>query len=229
MHKKIKELPVTERPYEKFELYGPASLSDAELLAVIIKTGTKEKRSVDVACDLLELSPAYPGLFGLYHLSLEELKRIPGIGRVKAIQLLCVAELSIRLGKARTKRGLALDNPESVAEYYMTTMGHFTREHLTLVLLDNRNQLITDLELSKGTVNAALINTRDVFIEALRYEAVKVILLHNHPSGDPNPSAEDKTVTRQIAQAGRLMNIDLLDHIIIGDNQYYSFKEHNLL
>ncbi|MBP1754090.1 MAG: hypothetical protein H6Q59_488 [Firmicutes bacterium] len=224
----VKELPISERPYEKCEQYGSAALSDAELLAVILRTGTKQQRAIDLAVNVLNYSTAYPGLKGLNYLTMKELTRIKGIGRVKAIELLCLTELTRRMAKDTMKDSLKLTTPSSVAQYYMQDMRHLTREQVLLLMMDSKNKLIKDMIISEGTVNTSLMPTREVFVHAVKYEAVNIILLHNHPSGDPTPSAEDIRVTKKIAEAGILIGITLMDHLIIGDNRYISLKEQGL-
>ncbi len=225
---KIKELPENERPYERCERWGAAALSDAELLAVIIRTGTKQKRSVELAVDILRLCEG-SSLSGLHDLSMAQLKKIPGIGRVKAIQIQCVLELSRRLGQSGTPKGPGFTNPAVIAGYYMETLRHYRQEHLLMVMLDTKNRRIGDVLLSKGSVNAAIISPRDIFLEALRHDAVHIILVHNHPSGDPTPSAEDIKVTATVARLGGMLGIGLLDHIIIGDKIFWSLLEHGQL
>lgn len=221
----VKELPTSERPYEKCERYGAGALSDAELLAVIIRTGTKKQRAIDLAVNILNYSTAYPGLKGLNYLSMKELTRIKGIGRVKAIELLCLTELTRRMAKEATRDSLRLTAPQSVADYYMQDMRHRTAEQVLLIMLDSKNRILKDLVISEGTVNTSIMPVREVFVYAVKYEAVNIILLHNHPSGDPTPSSEDIRVTKKIAEAGKLIGISLMDHIIIGDNRYISLKE----
>lgn len=221
----VKDLPVSERPYEKCEKYGATALSDAELLAVIIRTGTKELRANELAMNILNYSSANPGLKGLNYLTLKELTTIKGIGRVKAIQLLCLTEITKRMAKEIHKESLKLITPHNVANYYMQDMRHLTREQVMLLMLDSKNKLIKDMIISTGTVNTSLMPIREVFVQALKFEAVNIILLHNHPSGDPSPSTEDIHVTRKLTEAGNLIGISLMDHIIIGDNKYISLKE----
>lgn len=225
----VKELPSSERPYEKCEKYGTTSLSDAELLAVILRTGTKNLRAIDLAVNILNYSETYPGLKGLNYLTMKELKRINGIGRVKAIELVCLTELTKRMSKEIHRESLKLVTPKSVADYYMQDMRHLNREQVLLLMLDTKSKLIKDMVISSGTVNASIMPTREVFIEALKQEAVNIILIHNHPSGDPSPSAEDLRVTKRMKEAGNLVGITLMDHIIIGDNKYISLKEQGLL
>lgn len=224
----VKELPMSERPYEKCEKYGAAALSDAELLAVILRTGTKEQRVIDLAVNILNYSTACPGLVGLNYLTMKDLMSIKGVGRVKAIELLCLTELTKRMSKQMRRESVKLLTPESVAEYYMQDMRHLTKEQVMLVMLDSKNRIIKDMIISEGTVNASIMPTREVYVYALKYEAVNIILLHNHPSGDPTPSAEDIRVTKRLMEAGNLIGVTLMDHIIIGDNRYVSLKEQGI-
>lgn len=224
----VKDLPLSERPYEKCERFGAGLLSDAELLAVILRTGTKNLRSIDLAVNILNYSEAYPGLKGLNYLTMKELTKIKGIGRVKAIELLCVAELTKRMAKEIHRERLRLVTPKSVADYYMQDMRHLTREQVLLLLMDSKNKIIKDMIISEGTVNTSIMPTREIFVQALKLEAVNIILLHNHPSGDPTPSGEDIRVTKRMREAGDFVGITLMDHIIIGDNKYISLKEQGL-
>ncbi|HHV13843.1 MAG TPA: DNA repair protein RadC [Clostridiales bacterium] len=224
----VKELPESERPYEKCERYGAAALSDAELLAVILRTGTKSQRVIDLAVNILNYSTAYPGLKGLNYLTLKELTQIKGVGRVKAIELLCLTEITRRMSKQLRQDSLRLITPQSVADYYMQDMRHLTREIVKLLMLDSKNRLIKDIIVSEGTINTSLVPIREIYVNAVKYEAVNIILLHNHPSGDPSPSAEDIRITKRLWEAGNLMGILLMDHIIIGDNRYISLREQGL-
>ncbi|NLP34907.1 MAG: DNA repair protein RadC [Clostridiales bacterium] len=221
----VKDLPESERPYEKCEKYGAGALSDAELLAVIIRTGTKNLRSIDLAVNVLNYSSSRPGLKGLNYLTFSELTSIKGIGRVKAIELLCLTELTKRMAREVHKDSLKLVTPQSVANYYMQDMRHLTREQVMLLMMDSKNKIIKDMIIATGTVNTSLMPVREIFVQALKYEAVNIIILHNHPSGDPTPSSEDIRVTKRLVEAGNLIGIALMDHIIIGDNRYISLKE----
>ena len=179
--------------------------------------------------NILNFSKDMPGLQGLNYLTLEDLMTIRGIGKVKAIQLLCVAELTKRM--ARQQRGMSpcLSSPEMIADYYMQEMRCLEYEQTVLLLLDTKCHRMKDFVISKGTVNASLIEPREVLITALRHKAVQVVLLHNHPSGDITPSSADRKVTQQLKEAFDIVGIPLLDHIIIGDNSYMSFQEQGLL
>ncbi len=227
--KTIKQLPISERPYERCERYGAEYLTDAELLSVVIRSGTKERRSFEVAQDVLMIKDEYQGLKGLYNVTLNELMRIKGIGRVKAIQILCVVELTKRMSKVVSNKGIYFNTPQSIADYFMQEMRHLDTEQVTLVLLNSKNRLIKEIRLSKGTVNASLTTPREVFIYALKYEAVNFAMIHNHPSGDPTPSQEDIRLTSRIKESSKVVGINLIDHIIIGDNIYTSLGEMGLM
>ena len=223
----IKEYNKDLRPYEKFIKYGPQALSDSELLAIIIRTGSKEKNSIELANSIINMSKT-KSILGVHDLSIEELMKIKGIGKVKAIEIKAVAELSKRLSKARVPILKDFVTPEIIADYYMEEFRHYKREHLLLIMLNTKHRFIDDFELSKGTVNASLASPREAFIEALNKQAVYIILLHNHPSGDPTPSREDVFLTRRMKKAGDILGISLSDHIIIGDGIYCSLKEKGL-
>ncbi len=225
----VKDLPATERPYEKCEKYGPQVLSEAELLAVIIRTGSKNERSVDLAARVLNYNQTTPGLVGLNYMNLNDLKSIHGIGPVKAVQLLCVTELSKRMAKATHQERMQFTSPELVANYYMQDMRYLTKEKVFLLMLDTKSRKIKDMEMTSGTVNASLLSPREIYLTALKYEAVNLILLHNHPSGDPTPSREDIHSTKRVKEAGDLIGVKLMDHIIIGDNKYISLGEEGYL
>lgn len=213
-------------PYEKYLKLGAQQLSDAELLAVILRTGTVGEDTVSIANKVLSLPcDRQSGILGLHHISLKELMSIRGIGQVKAIKLKCIAELSSRIAQQTAKKTLQMTDPATVADYYMERLRHFEREKVLLLMTDNRNRLIAEHILSEGTVNASLISPREVFLTALRCGAVYIMLLHNHPAGDPAPGRQDIAVTERIKKAAELIEIPLIDHIIIGDKKYFSFKE----
>jgi len=225
----IKELTKEERPYEKCEAYGASSLSNIELLAVLLRTGTKGGNSLDLAKQLLYSSESEGGILGIRQWTYQQLVKIKGIGRVKAIQILCLSELTRRLAKAEALEGLNFSKPSTIAEYYMEDMRHKQQEHLKLLMLNTKSRLIGEADISKGTVNTALISPRELFVEALQKNAVYIIMLHNHPSGDPTPSKEDIMVTGRVKESGKLIGIELLDHIIIGNNCYISLLEKGLM
>lgn len=224
----MKNLPQEEQPYEKCLEKGPESLTEAELLSVIIRTGAKGSSSLELSREVLELG-GQGGLIGLLHLTVPQLMEVHGIGTVKAVQLVCIGELSKRIWRTLISSQLVLDSPESIADYYMESMRHLEQEQTMLTMFNTKNMLIKDIILSKGTVNASLVSPREVFLEALKYHAVYIVLVHNHPSGDPTPSREDLMLTTRLKEAGDLIGIQLIDHIIIGDNRYISLKERGIL
>lgn len=212
------------QPYEKFKTLGAESLSDEELLAIFIRTGTSKKDSVEIAGEILDTFPKR-SLLGLCHIPWKTLTEIPGIGEVKAVKLKCLAELARRISQTKARKGLKFDRPETVAEYYMESLRHEEKERVVLILLDKKLHLISDTVLSIGTVSESLISPRELFLIALREKAVQIILLHNHPSGDASPSGDDLKITERIRLSGQLMGIPLIDHIIIGDNQFTSLRQ----
>ena len=226
-HFTMKNLPESERPYEKYMLHGEKSLSDAELLAIILKSGTKDANSLDIAREILKGN--HNNLLNLYDLSFRDLMRISGIGQVKAIQLKAVAELSRRIAKTNSGYCLRMNNPKSIADYYMEQLRHEKQELLLCAFFDAKNNFLGDVIISKGAVNYAYVSPREIFRYAFEYEAVMIILLHNHPSGDPTPSDEDLRITNRIEKGAQILQLELVDHIIIGDNMYYSFKENELI
>ena len=218
-----------ELPYEKFMKYGAETLSEAELLAIIIRTGTEGESALNLASKILHL-PGYPnGLIGLHYATVDDFLKIKGIGKVKAVRLKCITELSKRLSETERICGVQMDRPETVASYYMERLRHRLREVVVLVMMDNKNRLMKDCIISEGTINASLMSAREIFLTAFQNQAVSILLLHNHPSGDPTPSISDIQITKKIAEASKLVEIPLIDHIIIGDNKYISFKEKGYL
>lgn len=227
MSLKIKQLPETERPYEKLELYGEKSLSNAELLAIIIKSGTKEETSVQIAQRVLNLNydPQLGELNFLKHITLEELMKIKGIGRVKAIQLKAVCELAIRMSKTSNYKKIQVKSTEHIANLVMEELRLEKVEHVRLFLLNNKNEILKTVEISIGGSNFANVNMKEIISEALKIEAPKMILVHNHPTGDATPSDLDIKFTDQLYNATALFDIELLDHIVIGNNNFSSVFE----
>lgn len=226
----MKKVKNENLPYEKFLKYGPESLTESELLAIILRTGTKEKNALQLAQEILSMSQSNrTGLLGIYDIPLKQLLEIKGIGEVKAVKIKCIAELAMRINCASAKSGLIVHKPSTVAQYFMEKLRHRKKECVVVACLDAKGQLIKEVQLSSGSVKMSLISPRDVFLEALRNEAVNIILIHNHPSGDPTPSSSDLNITKYIAEMGEKLDIPLLDHIIIGDNCYMSFKEESYI
>ena len=221
-NKPIRELLEQDRPYEKFSRLGAEALTDAELLAIILRSGTKGASSVDLARTILAGGKYEGGISGLFYLSVPELEKIPGIGKVKAIQLKCICEISKRISLDNAKRNIVFSDPSSIARYYIEKLRHEEQEHVYCVMLDSKNALIGDVCVTKGTVNSSLLTPREVFLKAFSYHAVSIILVHNHPSGSPLPSEDDIEITQRIYDAGAVIGIPLLDHIVTGGKTYVS-------
>lgn len=219
-HATSRNLPKELQPYERCVRDGAAMLNDAELLAVLLRTGSVGENSLELASRLL----LHGSLSELVSMTTQQLTEVKGIGRVKAIQLQCVGEAARRIHLTQTDE-VIFSSPQDVGDYYMKRLRQEVQELVFLVMLNHKGALIRDLMLTKGTVNHAILSPREVFIEALRHQAVRIIIVHNHPSGDPTPSAEDISVTLQIQKAGELTAIPLLDHIIVGKSSYVSLKE----
>lgn len=218
-----------DKPYEKFLTFGPEYLTDAELVAIILRTGTQGEDALSVAGQILSLDENHTGLLGLHHLTLNRLLTVRGIGEVKAVRLKCVAELSNRIAEARALKRIRFEHPGLVADYYMEQLRHLEYEKILCIMLDNKSGLLSEQVISTGTVNRSVLSVRDIFVKALEQKAVYIMLLHNHPSGDPTPSREDLIATKQIKEAGEMLQIPLLDHIVIGDGVYFSMAERNML
>jgi len=217
---KIKELPLSERPYEKLELYGAEKLSNAELLAIIIKTGTKEKTVITIAQEILKLQNGNNLRF-LQDLSIEDFMKIKGIGKVKAIQLKAVAELTKRIARPIDNK-IKIKSAKDIADLLMPEMKYEKREIAKVVLLNSKNIVQKIINISLGGVNFACLEPKDVLSEAIKIQAPKIILVHNHPSGDANPSKSDFDLTERLYEAAQIIGIELLDHIVIGDGCYTS-------
>ena len=226
---KMKELPETERPYEKLEQYGAKSLTNAELLAIIIKTGTKEETAVGLAQQILKLNTAKENnLKFLMDLTVEEFMKIKGIGKVKAIQLKAVSELATRINTVENYKEKIITQPRDIAIALMEKMRFEKQEILKVALLNNRNKLIRIKDIAKGGGNFVAPTIKSVLNEAVKIEAAKIILIHNHPAGDPTPSMQDIEFTQNVEHASKILGIQLLDHIVIGNTNYVSiFSERN--
>ena len=213
-------------PYTRAAMYGPEVLTDAELLAVILRTGYGALDAVGLATELLQSKD--DSLGRLLSLDYEELLDYPGIGRVKAVELLTLMEISKRIARENCVSQLSMNRPGSIAAYYMEHMSHQQHEEFRLCLFDSKFHLMDEVVLSRGTVSSTAISPREIFSYALRHRAVYIVILHNHPSGICEPSEADIALTNRVATSGELLNIPLVDHIIIGDQTYFSFKEEGL-
>ena len=226
----IREMPQNERPREKLLAHGPGALTDSELIAILLRTGLPGANAVEVARQLLE---RFDSLSGLSRCTVAEIASVRGIGGAKAIQLVAAFGLGQRLANERLSRQ-KLDSPELIYELVATEMRSLHKESLRVVLLDTRYRLLRMEEVSRGSVNESIAHPRDVFRPAVVSSAYAVVVVHNHPSGDPAPSQSDHSLTRRLAEAAELLQIKLLDHVIVGapaDGRlpYFSFKEAGVL
>ena len=229
MNENFSSLPQEDRPYERCIRHGVQSLSNRDLLAVILRTGAKGRNVLELAGDLLKLVPEREGFTGIRRLSLDELSKVKGIGKVKAVQLKCLLEIARRMAREEAGEGTHFTSPSAVANYYMEDLRHLEQEEIHVMFLNTKQNLLRDFLVSKGTVNASVITPREILIEGLRSLAVSMILVHNHPSGDPSPSESDLLLTRRVKEAGDVIGISLLDHIIIGDKRYLSFRQQQIM
>lgn len=220
---KIKNIPYMERPYEKLLMYGEKSLTDIELLSIIIKSGTKEKSSLEIAENLISLSGVKNGnLRFLQTISIEELKSINGIGKVKAIELKAIGEITKRISKPLTSKEIKITSKVDVANLFMDELQAEENEVLKVLMLNNQNILRKVLTIAVGNENNIVVNIKAILSEPVKMQIPKIILVHNHPSGNPEPSNIDIEFTAKIRKAASLLDIQLLDHIIIGDGIYSS-------
>ncbi|MDF2945536.1 MAG: repair protein RadC [Bacillales bacterium] len=222
----IKELPMNERPREKVLSYGFSSLSNAELIAILLRTGTRKESSIQIANKLLiQLN----GLKNILNSTLEEITSIKGIGPTKAVQLLTAIELGKRINQSTKDEKYTIRSPQDCAEYLKYEMSTLCQEHFVCLYLNTKNQIIYKQTVFIGSLNASIVHPREVFNTAIKKSAASVICAHNHPSGDPTPSKEDIDVTKRLVECGKIIGIELLDHIIIGDDKYISLKEKGYL
>ena len=221
----IRNVPQSERPRERMLQDGPSQLSNQELLAILLRTGTKSDSVLTLASRVLHY---FDGLRLLKDASIQELQQVKGIGTTKALEIQAALELGRRICKLQTGDRYIIHSPEDVARYVMDEMRLLTQEHFVGIYLNTKNHVVSKQTLFIGSLNASIVHPREVFKEALRRSAAAVICVHNHPSGDPTPSREDIEVTQRLAECGKLLGIDLLDHIIIGDNAFKSLKEQDV-
>lgn len=227
LYEAIREWPESDRPREKLSAQGAAYLSDSELLAILIGSGSGKRNALDLARDILR---RFETLEGVEAASVEELCEIRGIGEAKAISLKAGLELGRRFAvSSKSAKTAPFRASEDVAGYYLLEMKNLRKEVFKVALLNARNRLMKTVTICEGGLSGAIAHPREVFNPAVRESAHSVILIHNHPSGDPEPSDDDITITRRLVEAGRLIDIKVLDHLIIGDNRYYSFADEGML
>jgi len=224
-HPTIKDLPVEERPRERLKKYGAGSLANAELLAIILRTGVGGENVLSLSTRLLA---KFGGLMGLARASFSELCGEKGIGVAKAAQLKAAMELGRRLLIASPGERPQVKSPADAANLLMMEMSFLEQEHMRLILLDSKNYVLDTPTMYIGSLNTSVIRVGELFREAIKQNCAAIIVVHNHPSGDPTPSPEDVAVTELLTQAGQLLDIDVLDHLIIGQQRYVSLKERGL-
>lgn len=221
----VKEWPEEERPRERLIAHGPASLSDAQLLAIIIKNGRAGRSALDLAMELLV---KFEDLAGIEKAGISEICQVSGIGSAKAAEIKAAIEIGRRYQKP-SLQGASLCSSQEVAEYYRPRMRDLKKEVFRCILLDTKNRIIRDDQVSVGSLSASIVHPRDTYKAAIRESAAAVIFVHNHPSGDTKPSQEDILLTRRLVQAGEVLGIRVLDHIIIGSGVHFSFRDNGLL
>lgn len=224
-HLRIKELPPSEQPRERLRDYGPSALADAELLAILLRVGVPGMNVVQLAQKLLL---EHGGWIGLQRLTFEELTSIHGFGEAKAAQLKAALEIGRRLLLAQPEQRPQISSPADVAALLMLEMSHLEQEHLRVVLLNTKNHVLKIETVYIGSINSSAVRIGEVFKAALRQNAAALIVVHNHPSGDPTPSPEDVAVTRQLVEAGKLLDVEVLDHLVIGQGRWVSLRERRL-
>lgn len=225
-HSKITDWPEGERPREKLMQFGPEKLSESELLAILIRTGSKKRTALDLAKTILSRFGNFQQLSSLNY---QELFRLKGIGPAKAVTLSAAFEIARRTASLPIQKKLKISEPHLVFQKYHPLLGHLRKEVFMILILNSANMLLKDVQISEGILNSSLVHPREVFQPAILASGASIILIHNHPSGEVVPSLEDKNITRRLVDAGKMLDIPVLDHIIIGENKYFSFKEEGLI
>lgn len=223
----IKDLPREERPREKMISYGVSVLSNAELLGILIRTGIKNKSAVELANQVLSIESE--GIRFLADCTPEEICKIPGIGLSKACQIIAAIELGKRIATKPVEKRISINNPESIANLFMEEMRYYKKEFFKVLLLNSKGEVISIEKTSIGDLSSTIVHPREIFSTPVRRSAAAVIFVHNHPSGNPIPSQEDIDVTNRLIEAGKILGIKVLDHIVIGDGIYVSFKDKQLI
>lgn len=218
----IRDYPEEERPRERLVKEGAETLSNQELLAIILRTGTKQESVLQLSSRIIQY---FEGLRLLKDASIEELTSLNGVGPAKAVQLIAAMELGRRVSRLQLEERYTIRSPEDGANYVMEDMRFLSQEHFVCLYLNTKNQVLHRQTVFVGSLNASIVHPREVFREAFRRSAASLICFHNHPSGDPTPSREDIEVTKRLAECGKMLGIDMLDHIIIGDQKFISLKE----
>lgn len=223
---KLLDLPKNERPREKLLRYGTEVLSNSELLAILLRTGSKGENVLELCSRLIQFKG---GINGLFDMNFEEIIQIKGIGPAKAAEILAIIELSKRFKTYKSGDEYKISRPYEAASYVMENMRHLKQECLRVLMLNTKNVVIFQKDVSLGSLNSSIVHPREVYNEAVKKSCASIIICHNHPSGDPTPSNEDIDVTNRLKECGKLLGIELIDHIIIGDGKYTSLKEKGIL
>ncbi len=219
-------IPEDSRPRERLEDMGPKVLADHELLAIILRTGTRDKNVVSLALEVLR---AVDDIYMFRHVSLQELMQIPGIGRIKAIEILAAIEFGSRVAKASQVKEGKVVSSSWVGNYLLKELANLTQEHVVALYLNTKNEIIKKETIFVGSLNSSVAHPREIFKGAVRYSAARIIIAHNHPSGNTEPSEADFSFTRRLVDAGEMMGIEVVDHFIIGEDSYLSLREHGLM
>ena len=228
MHiKTIKEIPLNDRPREKMAANGAAVLTDAELIAILLRTGTAEKSAIDIASEMTADGGLYKRLAGITRLN--ELTNIKGLGQAKAATVLAALEIGRRIASAKPLEKIHLSCPQDVADFLMPRLRYAAKEQFVVILLNSKNKVIGTEVVSEGSLSSSVVHPREVYAPAMLHHAAAIMVAHNHPSGDPKPSFEDEEVTRMLSRSGKVLGIPMIDHVIIGDGNYYSFLENEAL
>lgn len=223
---KLKDIPSTERPVEKLLKYGPDKLSNSELLAIILRTGIKGENILTLSNRIIA---EFNGLEGLLNVGIGEITSIKGIKESKGSQILALVELAKRINSLNRSNNQKVTSPKDIAEMLMAEMKFLKQEVLKLVMLNTKNIVISIKDIFIGSLNTAVIHPREIYKEAIKNSSASIIICHNHPSGDPTPSKEDVDSTIRLKESGKIIGIDLLDHIIVGNNKYISLKEKGII
>jgi DNA repair protein RadC len=226
---RIKDMAKSEKPIEKMIEHGAEILSDAELLAIILRSGTSEMSVLNLSQLILNSHPVHKGLSGLNYRHINDLTEIPGVGKVKACQIIALTEISRRMSSEVFKDKICFESSETVADYFMEQLKYLTRERVYAVFTSTSGEMIYKIKLSEGSINRSIMSASELFKEALKVNATGIILVHNHPSGDPSPSEMDIQISQKIKKLGQELGIPLIDHVIIGKGTYFSLAGKGLI
>jgi len=221
------EIPKDERPREKLLKYGSKSLSNSELIGILLRVGSKKDTAITLGQKILRENEK--GLLNLVNATPESLNKYHGISNAKAATLLAAVELGKRISTTKAEETFKITSPQDVSALVMEDMRYYKKEYFKIILLDTKNKVIDIITISIGSLNSSIVHPREVFLEAVKKSSASIVLLHNHPSGEVEPSREDINITQRLIKAGEIMGIKVLDHIIIGDGKYLSFKEENII